>query len=70
MLEFLRILPKPSNASDEWSNAVTRDPWFKGHETSLNYAGSKAIITKEPPPYGQRKGFIPRTPEVDFQFFS
>uniref|UniRef100_A0A914DR83 SKI-interacting protein SKIP SNW domain-containing protein n=1 Tax=Acrobeloides nanus TaxID=290746 RepID=A0A914DR83_9BILA len=62
-LKLSEILPKPSNASDEWSNAVTRDPWFKGHETSLNYAGSKAIITKEPPPYGQRKGFIPRTPE-------
>lgn len=62
-LKLSELLPKPSNASDEWSNSVTRDPWFKGHEASLGYAGPKAIVTKEPPRYGQRKGFLPRTAE-------
>ncbi|EPB68426.1 SKIP/SNW domain protein, partial [Ancylostoma ceylanicum] len=39
---------------------VRRDPWFRGREDALP---STAIVVKEPPPYGKRQGFKPRTPE-------
>lgn len=49
---------------DEWSSVVTRDPWFKGHEATLTLTNSSnAIVTKEPPPYGHRKGYVPRIQE-------
>ncbi|RCN32184.1 SKIP/SNW domain protein [Ancylostoma caninum] len=53
------LLPAPSAITDEYSQ-VRRDPWFRGREDALP---STAIVVKEPPPYGKRQGFKPRTPE-------
>ncbi|KAL3083353.1 hypothetical protein niasHS_011155 [Heterodera schachtii] len=65
-IKLNEILPSPiqNEGKDEWANVVTRDPWFKGHEVAINHsAASKTVAIKEPPPYGHRKGFVPRTPE-------
>uniref|UniRef100_A0A914HGJ0 SKI-interacting protein SKIP SNW domain-containing protein n=1 Tax=Globodera rostochiensis TaxID=31243 RepID=A0A914HGJ0_GLORO len=65
-IRLTEILPTPvqQEGKDEWYNVVTRDPWFKGHETTINQSeAQKMVAIKEPPPYGRRKGFAPRTPE-------
>uniref|UniRef100_A0A183BL32 SKIP_SNW domain-containing protein n=1 Tax=Globodera pallida TaxID=36090 RepID=A0A183BL32_GLOPA len=65
-IRLTEILPTPvqQEGKDEWYNVVTRDPWFKGHETTINQSeAQKMVAIKEPPPYGRRKGFVPRTPE-------
>lgn len=51
------LLPAPSNVSDDWSR-TRNDPWFKEHKEHFG-----ALVTKEPPPYGRRKGWTPRTPD-------
>ncbi|OZC06905.1 hypothetical protein X798_06111 [Onchocerca flexuosa] len=56
------ILPPPSSTSDEWSS-VRRDPWFQGREDVLKGDNIGAVVLKEPPPYGKRNGWIPRTAE-------
>ncbi|ETN80861.1 inhibitor of Apoptosis domain protein [Necator americanus] len=53
------LLPAPSAITEEYSQ-VRRDPWFRGREDVLP---STAVVVKEPPPYGKRQGFKPRTPE-------
>lgn len=60
---FNSILPAPSNVSDEWSQ---KDPWFR-RQDQHKPATSNAIVSlvKEPPPYGRRKGFVPRLPQVN-----
>jgi SNW domain-containing protein 1 len=54
------VLPAPSNAKDQWDTEVTRDSWFKGQNASKP---STALVTKQPPPYGKRAGFLPRAVE-------
>ncbi|KHN80171.1 Uncharacterized protein T27F2.1 [Toxocara canis] len=62
-IKLSELLPAPSAPADEWSS-VRRDPWFRGREDALaSGASSGAVVIKEPPPYGKRKGWIPRTPE-------
>lgn len=55
------ILPEPK-IGEGISAEVNRDPWFRGHEQSLS-SHVKTLAIKEPPPYGQRKGYLPRTAE-------
>uniref|UniRef100_A0A915EK08 SKI-interacting protein SKIP SNW domain-containing protein n=1 Tax=Ditylenchus dipsaci TaxID=166011 RepID=A0A915EK08_9BILA len=62
-IKLTEILPAPSQASDEWAASVTRDPWFRGRESAIKSSSSTAIVSKEAPPYGHRKGFQPRTAE-------
>ncbi|VDK89243.1 unnamed protein product, partial [Onchocerca ochengi] len=57
------ILPPPSSTSDEWSS-VRRDPWFQGREDVLKGDNIGAVVLKEPPPYGKRNGWIPRSAEI------
>ncbi|KAI1707361.1 SKIP/SNW domain-containing protein [Ditylenchus destructor] len=59
-VKLTEILPAPSQVSDEWSMNVSRDPWFKGREQQLKTA-STAVVAKEPPPYGHRRGYLPRS---------
>ncbi|PIO77503.1 SKIP/SNW domain protein [Teladorsagia circumcincta] len=54
------LLPAPSAITDEYSQ-VRRDPWFRGREDAL--PTSTAVVVKEPPPYGRRQGFRPRSAE-------
>lgn len=56
------ILPRPSQFSDDFSQEITRDPWFKGRIDVIQ-TSSTAVVTKEPPPYGHRKSYIPRSIE-------
>ncbi|KAK6753022.1 hypothetical protein RB195_012557 [Necator americanus] len=58
-LKLSDLLPAPSAITEEYSQ-VRRDPWFRGREDALP---STAVVVKEPPPYGKRQGFKPRTPE-------
>lgn len=57
LFQFCSILPSPSNVTDDW---VHKDPWFKQHEKVL----AVTSVVKEPPPYGFRKGYKPRSDEV------
>jgi SNW domain-containing protein 1 len=52
------LLPEPSNIADDF---IARDPWFRSHDNE------KAVVSavREPPPYGHRSGFQPRS-EQDF----
>ncbi|GMR57303.1 hypothetical protein PMAYCL1PPCAC_27498 [Pristionchus mayeri] len=52
------LLPTPSAVTDEYS-AVRRDPWFRGKEDAVGLA----VAVKEPPRYGHRQGYKPKTPE-------
>ncbi|KAI6190652.1 SKP-1 protein [Aphelenchoides bicaudatus] len=64
-LKLTDILPEPK-IGEGISGEITRDPWFRGHEQTINShvsQGIKALAIKEPPPYGQRKGFLPRSAE-------
>lgn len=60
-IKLSEILPQPTVVANEFS-VVPKDPWFKPHEESLKYS-SKVVAFKEPPPYGYRKKYHPRTPE-------
>uniref|UniRef100_F1L1L4 SKI-interacting protein SKIP SNW domain-containing protein n=1 Tax=Ascaris suum TaxID=6253 RepID=F1L1L4_ASCSU len=62
-IKLSELLPPPSAPTDEWSS-IRRDPWFRGKEDALTSGSSStAVVIKEPPPYGKRKGWIPRSPE-------
>ncbi|PAV79170.1 hypothetical protein WR25_24176 isoform B [Diploscapter pachys] len=52
------ILPAPSAVTDEYSS-IRRDPWFQGRDAGL----SKAVVSKEPPPYMKRNNWKPSNPE-------
>uniref|UniRef100_A0A7E4ZQD9 SKIP_SNW domain-containing protein n=1 Tax=Panagrellus redivivus TaxID=6233 RepID=A0A7E4ZQD9_PANRE len=56
------VLPAPSNIKDQWDSEVTRDSWFAGRNVSKP---STAVVSKvkQPPAYGQRRGFFPRSVE-------
>ncbi|CAJ0586364.1 unnamed protein product, partial [Mesorhabditis spiculigera] len=60
MLNLKELLPQPSAATEEVNAVRTSDPWFRGREDGIP---SMAVVTKEPPRYGHRVGFKPRTPE-------
>jgi SNW domain-containing protein 1 len=55
MMSLGEILPAPRKESDDWTK---KDWWFKQHDTTV-----AAIGSKEPPPYGRRKGWVPRSVE-------
>ncbi|VDK51277.1 unnamed protein product [Anisakis simplex] len=63
-IKLSELLPAPSASNDEWSN-TRKDPWFRGKEEALvsSRAPSTALVIREPPPYGKRKGWTPRSPE-------
>ncbi|CAD5230882.1 unnamed protein product [Bursaphelenchus xylophilus] len=61
-IKLADILPAPVNARDDLSSEVTRDSWFKGREDALS-SEMKAVVLKAVPAYGQRQGYVPRTPE-------
>ena len=48
---------------------IANDPWFKKHdgETTPSSNSSAALVSavREPPPYGKRRGWVPRA-EADF----
>lgn len=54
-------MPEPK-IGEGVSGEVTRDPWFQGHEQTLP-SNENTIAVKEAPPYGHRKGFLPRKAE-------
>ncbi|VDD95821.1 unnamed protein product, partial [Enterobius vermicularis] len=53
------ILPPPTSSSVDFS----KDPWFHGKEDALANSSAVAVVIKEPPAYGKRGGWIPRTAE-------
>ncbi|KAF7639786.1 SKIP_SNW domain-containing protein [Meloidogyne graminicola] len=57
------ILPAPVSLKQTNGELVGsfNDPWFKGREIALNDNSTKVVAIKEPPPYGKRQGFVPRT---------
>ena len=59
ILPLFSILPAPSAVTDEYSS-IRRDPWFQGRDAGF----SKAIVSKEPPPYMKRNNWRPSNPEV------
>lgn len=62
-IKLAELLPSPSTTSDEWSS-VRRDPWFRGREDAIAESSKQvATVIKEPPSYGNRSGWIPRTPQ-------
>ncbi|CAI4226732.1 unnamed protein product [Auanema sp. JU1783] len=73
-MKLTELLPTPTAVTDEYSQ-VRRDPWFRGREDAVGMA----LVTKEPPPYGHRSGFKPKStddfgdggafPEIHFAQF-
>ncbi|TKR80939.1 hypothetical protein L596_014908 [Steinernema carpocapsae] len=68
-INIREFLPPPSRPQAEEAPQY-RDPWLGGlnDEIALPPAAPKAsnslaVVTKEPPPYGRRQGYKPRTPE-------
>ena len=63
-LQFsFRILPAPVHIQqkDGEIGIYANDPWFKGRENAFSDNSTKVVAIKEPPPYGRRQGFVPRT---------
>uniref|UniRef100_A0A0N5ANQ3 SKIP_SNW domain-containing protein n=1 Tax=Syphacia muris TaxID=451379 RepID=A0A0N5ANQ3_9BILA len=58
-IKLTDILPPPTSSTTDFS----KDPWFRGKEDSIHGSSSVALVVKEPPAYGERKGWVPRTPE-------
>ncbi|CAK5083828.1 unnamed protein product [Meloidogyne enterolobii] len=55
------ILPSPVNVQQPNAELYANDPWFKGREDAFHDKFAKVVAIKEPPPYGRRQGFVPRT---------
>ncbi|KAI6215781.1 hypothetical protein M3Y94_00425000 [Aphelenchoides besseyi] len=64
-IKLSEILPEPRNIGEGISGEITRDTWFRGHENALENEGNdvNTVAVKDVPPYGHRRGFMPRTAE-------
>lgn len=58
-IKLTEILPPPTSSSTDFS----KDPWFRGKEDALRSSSVVAVVVKEPPVYGRRTGWIPRSAE-------
>ncbi|KAI6228710.1 SKP-1 protein [Aphelenchoides fujianensis] len=63
-IKLSEILPEPRNVGDGVSGEITRDPWFRGHDDGEDAEATvTTVAVKQVPPYGHRRGYMPRTPE-------
>ncbi|KAI6188860.1 SKP-1 protein [Aphelenchoides besseyi] len=64
-IKLSEILPEPRNIGEGISGEITRDSWFRGQENALGNESNdvNTVAVKEVPPYGHRRGFVPRSAE-------